>query len=101
MPTVNSITPRFFRRKNADYLAFSLANTDGCAMFPVMESTALTLPDDIAELKQIIATWEDRYVKDTTFLREQIRLLRSQIFGRKSEKVMDCVVGPCRRICSG
>lgn len=60
-------------------------------MLPAMESTALTLPDDIAELKQIIATWEDRYVKDTTFLREQIRLLRSQIFGRKSEKVMDCV----------
>ena len=60
-------------------------------MFPAMQSTSLTLPDDIATLKQIIATWEDRYAKDTAFLREQIRLLRSQVFGRKSEKVMDCV----------
>jgi len=60
-------------------------------MLAAMESTALTLPDDIADLKQIIATWEDRYVKDTGFLREQIRLLRSQIFGRKSEKVMGFV----------
>jgi Transposase and inactivated derivatives len=56
-----------------------------------MQSTSLTLPDDIAILKQIIATLEDRYAKDTAFLREQIRLLRSQIFGRKSEKVLDCV----------
>ena len=60
-------------------------------MLPAMESASLTLPDDIAALKEIIATLEDRYAKDTGFLREQIRLLRSQIFGRKSEKVMDCV----------
>lgn len=59
-------------------------------MLPTMESTSFSLPDDVAALKQIIATWEDRYAKDTGFLREQIRLLRSQIFGRKSEKVMGC-----------
>ncbi len=60
-------------------------------MLPAMESTSLALPDDIATLKEIISNLEDRYVKDTGFLRDQIRLLRSQIFGRKSEKVMGFV----------
>jgi transposase len=51
-----------------------------------MLKTAKTLPDDPAELKRIILETERRYEKENELLREQIRLLQAQMFGKKSEK---------------
>ncbi len=51
-----------------------------------MSKTAKTLPDDPAELKRIILETERRYEKENELLREQIRLLQAQMFGKKSEK---------------
>ena len=45
-----------------------------------------SLPDDPAELKQIIATLSSSYQEKLHHLEEQVRLLRNEIFGRKSEK---------------
>ncbi len=54
-----------------------------------------TLPDDPAVLKQMlvdshqsITDLQDRFDKETSILMEQIRLLRAQLYGRKSEKVI-------------
>ncbi len=44
------------------------------------------LPDDPEELKRIILETKRRYEKETELLREQIRLLQAQMFGKKSEK---------------
>jgi len=47
------------------------------------------LPDDPEELKQIILksqNTERRHEKEIELLREQIRLLQAQMFGKKSEK---------------
>jgi len=51
-----------------------------------MSKTAKTLPDDPEELKRIILETERRYEKETELLREQIRLLQAQMYGKKSEK---------------
>jgi len=51
-----------------------------------MSKTAKTLPDDPVELKRIILETERRYEKENELLREQIRLLQAQMFGKKSEK---------------
>jgi len=54
-----------------------------------MSKTIQTLPDDPEELKQIIfksQNTERRYEKENELLREQIRLLQAQLFGKKSEK---------------
>jgi transposase len=54
-----------------------------------------TLPDDPAllkemllELQQVIADLQDRLNRETNFLLEQIQLLRAQLYGRKSEKII-------------
>ena len=46
-----------------------------------MISTASTLPDTLEELKEIT----HRYEVENKILREQVRLLRAQLFGRKTE----------------
>jgi transposase len=51
-----------------------------------MSKQAKTLPDDPEELKRIILENERRYEKENELLREQIRLLLAQMFGKKSEK---------------
>jgi transposase len=51
-----------------------------------MFSKAATLPDDPALLKQMLLDFQVHYDKETGILIEQIRLLRAQLFGRKSEK---------------
>ena len=51
-----------------------------------MAKTIKTLPDDPEQLKQIILETERRYEKENELLREQIRLLQAQMFGKKSEK---------------
>jgi len=51
-----------------------------------MTKTTKTLPDDPEELKRIILENERRYEKENELLREQIRLLQAQMFGKKSEK---------------
>jgi len=51
-----------------------------------MSKTSKTLPDDPEELKRIILETERRYEKENELLREQIRLLQAQMFGKKSEK---------------
>ena len=47
-----------------------------------MISTASTLPDNIEELKEIT----HRYEVENNILREQVRHLKSKLFGRKTEK---------------
>jgi len=51
-----------------------------------MISNASALPDNPELLKQIIVDLQGRYDKETGLLLEQIRLLRAQLYGRKSEK---------------
>ena len=51
-----------------------------------MSKTTKTLPDDPEELKRIILENERTYEKENELLREQIRLLQAQMFGKKSEK---------------
>ena len=47
-----------------------------------MVSKASTLPDNIEDLKEIT----HRYEVENNILREQVRLLRAQLYGRKTEK---------------
>ncbi len=51
-----------------------------------MSKATRTLPDDPQKLKRIILETERRYEKENELLREQIRLLQAQMFGKKSEK---------------
>ncbi len=51
-----------------------------------MPKTDRKLPDDPKKLKRIILETERRYEKENELLREQIRLLQAQMFGKKSEK---------------
>jgi hypothetical protein len=44
------------------------------------------LPDDPAQLKQIISASSRCYQEQIHHLEELVRLLRNEIFGRKSEK---------------
>lgn len=56
-----------------------------------MTATLPTLPDSPEALKEIIRSLlalRDRYEKDISLLSEQVNLLRSQLYGRKSEKVI-------------
>lgn len=53
-----------------------------------MQKTTKTLPDDPEELKRVIIETQRRYEKENELLREQIRLLQAQLFGKKSEKGM-------------
>lgn len=62
-----------------------------------MHSEGENLPDDIQELKGIIASFADenrryaqenrQYEKENKLLREQLLLMRSKLFGRKTEKL--------------
>jgi transposase len=45
-----------------------------------------TLPDDPALLKQLFVEKQGRFIREIDILHEQIRLLRAQLYGRKSEK---------------
>ena len=54
-----------------------------------MEINAATLPDTPGELKEIIIGLHEAHEKETGILLEQIRHLRAQLFGRKSEKIQD------------
>lgn len=63
-------------------------------MFSSMKTDVSTLPDDPHALKEMIvdlhgqiAGLQDVYDKETGILLEQIRHLRAQLFGRKSEKM--------------
>lgn len=51
-----------------------------------MNFTIDTLPDNPVELKEMLVSFKRLYDKQTDLLLEQIRLLRAQLFGRKSEK---------------
>ena len=54
-----------------------------------MDSTNQSLPEDPAKLKEIIAAMADneqRYQQRIEHLEEYVRLLKNEIFGRKSEK---------------
>lgn len=51
-----------------------------------MLSDSVTLPDNVEALKEIVHNLRDRYEEEIKFLREQIRHLRSKLYGRKSEK---------------
>ena len=44
------------------------------------------MPDDPGELKQILLETTHKYEKEINLLHEQLRLLRSQMYGKKSEK---------------
>jgi len=52
-----------------------------------MKTDVSTLPDDAALLKQMLVDSQARFDKETDILLEQIRHLRAQLYGRKSEKV--------------
>ena len=54
-----------------------------------MTSANATLPDDPQILKGVIADLIVRHEKQIAILIEEIRLLRAQRFGRKSEKIVD------------
>ncbi|MFC1524728.1 IS66 family transposase zinc-finger binding domain-containing protein, partial [Thermodesulfobacteriota bacterium] len=54
-----------------------------------MTSSTSALPDDPELLKQIIVDLQGRYDQETGLLLEQIRLLRAQLYGSKSEKEFD------------
>lgn len=49
-------------------------------MVPVPE----TLPDDVAKLKQSVIA----YATEVELLHEEVRLLRAQLYGRKSERLV-------------
>jgi transposase len=56
-----------------------------------MISDAVTVPDTLEAPKEIVTELRaklDRYARENDLLREQIRLLRAQLYGRKSEKVI-------------
>ncbi len=53
-----------------------------------MLSDAAKLPDDPTALKQLLVDFQRHFDKETAILLEQIRLLRAQLYGRKSEKVI-------------
>jgi transposase len=52
-----------------------------------MISTISNLPDNVADLKNIIVEREQQYQTHIKLLEEKIRLLQDKIFGRKSEKL--------------
>jgi transposase len=47
------------------------------------------LPDNASELKKLVLTLQQDYEAQIDRLHEQIRLLRSKLFGRKTEKYVD------------
>ncbi len=53
-----------------------------------MISDASTLPDDPTVLKQMLVDFQRHFDRETSILLEQVRLLRAQLYGRKSEKVI-------------
>lgn len=55
-----------------------------------MHSEAENLPDDIAALKEMVVSFVEenhRYEVENKLLREQLLLMRSKLFGRKTEKL--------------
>jgi transposase len=52
-----------------------------------MNITADKMPEDVQVLKQMLLESQERYDKETGILLEQIRLLRQQLYGKKSEKL--------------
>ena len=53
-----------------------------------MISNVATLPDNPTILKQMLVDFQRHFDKETGILLEQIRLLRAQLYGRKTEKVV-------------
>jgi len=53
-----------------------------------MNPDVATLPDNPTLLKQMLVDFRNRYDKETGILLEQIQLLRAQLYGRKSEKLI-------------
>ena len=53
----------------------------------VMNSTCENLPDDILVPRQMLLDAQARFDKENGILLEQIRLLRQQLYGKKSEKM--------------
>ena len=53
-----------------------------------MSPDVATLPDDPILLKQMLVNFHNHYDKETGILLEQIQLLRAQLYGRKSEKII-------------
>lgn len=54
-----------------------------------MDSETATLPESVDSLKEIVVDLQgkiDGYDRENHLLREQVRLLRAQLYGRKSEK---------------
>lgn len=52
-----------------------------------MKLDVTTLPDDSTVLKEMLVENQARFEQETSVLLEQIRHLRAQLFGRKSEKM--------------
>ena len=52
-----------------------------------MNITAEKLPENVQVLKQMLLDSQERFDKETGILLEQIRLLRQQLYGKKSEKM--------------
>lgn len=63
------------------------AITACCAIISFMKLDVSTLPDDSAQLKQMLANLQGRFDKETDILLEQIQHLRTQLFDSKSEKI--------------
>ena len=54
-----------------------------------MLSDASSLPDNVDELRQCIVSIKQEYETQISFLHEQIRHLRSKLFGRKAERYIE------------
>jgi transposase len=54
-----------------------------------MISSIVNLPDNVQDLKEIIAEREQQYQIHIKLLEEKVRLLQDKIFGRRSEKFTD------------
>ena len=46
------------------------------------------LPDDAISLKEIIVLQEEKFQERINYLEEMVRLLKNEIFGRKTEKII-------------
>jgi len=66
---------------------FLLAISVRYVMFSTMKIDVAKLPDDSAQLKEMLVNLQGRFDKETGIMLEQIQLLRTLLFGRKSEKI--------------
>ena len=77
------------------FFQLTIAKSTCCVILISMNLDVATLPDTPGALKDIvtrlhgeIATLRDLFTKENDILREQILLLRAQLYGRKSEKII-------------